>query len=233
MLTKEIIKKDFKSMYDYLITFDYKSILLDEELKLELKQVHKAAYVFYIWKIELNKKGIESVHFDEIISTLVQIIYVSIYKDIKILYMLYRNIIDNFSKLLRAYFNMDNKLYTLQIFEQVLDKPCTKNYSFLENSYQSILNIYKFSCGYVHSTNEKFLSLNDSVRNYGSTLNESFKKSIRDFCNMMKNINYILIFLFRNIYDQLDFKEKKLINSFCNKKQLKIIYKLLYDVDFE
>ncbi len=232
MLVKRIIQEDFQKMYTHLTEYNYSAILMEHEMSLELKHIHKAAYIFYLWKIELNKNGTNSEHLNEIISTFTQIIYVSIYKDIKILFMLYRNIIDNFIKLIREYFTLDSNLYTLEIFQNVMEHSSTKRYLILAQAYNRILHVYKIGCGYVHSTEEKFLSLHENLRFYLEGENREFKKCIKTFCDLIKSINYILIYYYQDIYETFSVNDKKLVNYFCNKKDLRTIYKDLYGVNY-
>jgi len=229
---KEIIQEDFDKMYEYLLEYDYKANVSNNETWNELRHLHKAAYIFFLWKIELNKNDIKYPFLDEIISTMIQIIYISIYRDVKILYMLYRNTIDNFIKISKKYHNIEGNKYTVQIFEDIFSTQFVKENSVLKNSFEGILSLYKTSCGYVHSTDKKFFSLNYSVRNYNNSNTNEFKKCTNDFYSLMKNFNNILIIYNRDIYENLSLNEKRLINWFCNKKDLKKIYKYFYDVNY-
>lgn len=232
MLAKKEIQEDFNEMYELLLNYDYKSRIADEIIKDYLKSIHKASYIFCIWKVNFKKVGINYTFIDEIVSTFVQIIYTTAYRDIKILYMLYRNIIDNFIKICKDKMEISTK-YTLEAFEIILDKEQVKNNELLSDSYRKILNLYKNSCGYVHSQDEKYMIFNECIKNYNQDNDEELKKSVKEFYNLIKNINYIFIFLFPEIYDK-EFlpEEKTLIHFFCSKDDLKKIFFYKYGVRY-
>lgn len=232
MKAKKAIQHDYEKIHSYLLEYNYKAIIEDDELKLRLKQIHKAAYIFYIWKIGLRENGITNNYIEEIISTFIQIIYVSIYKDVKILYMLYRNIIDNFIKVCRSFHGIDDYRYTLQVIEEIINLPLVASNTVLINSYRSILNLYKICCGYVHTTREEYFSMHDSVRGYSTAKGVDFIKCVNDFYNLIKCINYILMIYHKNVYEHMRPEEKSLVNYFCNKKELKKIYSYFYGVKY-
>ncbi|SDL09194.1 hypothetical protein [Natronincola ferrireducens] len=232
MLAKKEIQEDFAQVHDFLLNYDYKEKISDPLIEGYLKSIHKASYIFYIWKINFQKEGIDYNNLDEIVSTFIQIIYTTVYKDVKILYMLYRNIIDNFIKICKKEWKIDSQ-YTLQSFEDILKIEDVKNNSVLDGSFRKILHLYKESCGYVHSQGEKFMSFNEGIRNYNIDNYKALNKSVTDFCNLIKYINYIFIFMFEDIYEEKFVpEEKQLIHFFCSKSTLKEIYYQKYGVKY-
>lgn len=233
MKSKRIVQQDFKRMYKYLMEYDYIRDLKNESILLGLKQVHRASYIFLLWRMHLKNNKINYDNtLEEIASTIVQVIHILVYRDVKILYMLYRNIIDNFVKYSRNYLKLAPETYTLQVFEKILDEPKIKNNHILYSSYTNILNIYKFCCGYVHSTRHEFLSLSKGLIDYircDERKEKKFKKCVNDFILLLKNINYIFICYYSDIYENFSIEERQIINWFCDKEVLKKIYSYLYD----
>jgi len=232
LLAKREIQSDFDEMYKLLMEYDYKARISDELIKEYLKSIHKASYIFCIWKINFEKVSLDYTYIDEIVSTFIQIIYTTVYRDVKILYMLYRNIIDNFIKVCKDRLSITCK-YTLEAFEIILDKDEIKDNRILDDSFRKILNLYKVSCGYVHSQDEKFLSFNEGIKNYNLNNKEDLKRSVKEFYNLIKNINYIFIFLYEEIYDkEFTPEEKQLIHFFCNREDLREIFYIKYGVRY-
>lgn len=224
------IKKDFQYTYEYLSTINFQKLVMESSTKDFLRQIHKAAYIFDIWRIGLEKRHKENIFIDEIFSSFVQIMYISILKDDKILYMLYRNIIDNLIKICKENYPITND-YTIDVLIEL--QKVNKNNEVIAKAFERILTLYKICCGYVHSADEKYLKLNACLKEYSNLDIKLLNQCSNHFCMLAKNVNYIFIFVYDEIYEtQFAPKEKQLINSFCDKDVLKKIFLLKYGVQY-
>lgn len=224
------IKRDFQCTYNYLSNLNFERLVMENATRDFLRQIHKAAYIFDIWRIGLEKANKNNVSIDEIFSSFVQIMYICVLKDDKILYMLYRNVIDNLIKVCKERYLVTNS-FTIDALIDL--QKINKDNEITSKAFESILTLYKISCGYVHSTEEKYLKLDTCLKEYGSLELSIFDQCNKHFCTLAKNINYIFLFMYDEVYEmQLNPKEKQLINSFCNKDILKKIFLIKYGVQY-
>lgn len=224
------VKEDFQSTYKYLSSINFEKLVMESSTKDFLRQIHRAAYILDIWRIGLEKVHKENIFVDEIFSSFVQIMYISILKDDKILYMLYRNIVDNLIKVCKENYPITNN-YTIDVLTEL--QQINKNNEVVTKAFEKILTLYKICCGYVHSTEEKYLKLDTCLKEYSSLDIKILNQCSNHFYMLAKNVNYILLFMYDEIYEtQFTPKEKQLINSFCDTDVLKKIFLIKYGVQY-
>lgn len=216
------IKEDFLKVEEEIKMIDY-NVIINEKVTLNLKHIHKITYTMCIWKAFLSESKYDEkikISISEIFSTYIQILYIIPLKDVKILKLLERNIIDNFIKIMKIR-NKITERETEEVFDKIMSLNGDKEYT---DSIVLIKRFYKDSSNYVHSTNEENCSLIDGVKRYVTTGNSDLDNIVTDLFRLGKCINYILILIFSDIYSQQMNRINRdiLLQSVDNSKKAKI-----------
>lgn len=230
VMEKRIIQEDFELTLSFIEGLPFEDIV-KKPINMDcLKTTHKAVYVFFIWQLALSNKSIANYWMQEICSTLIQLLFVVALADVKIAYMLYRNIIDNFLKHLLSSSNMPIEQNTDDNFHSLLTSEKLNESDLFRRSINRIQIIYKECCGYVHSTQLQYYSLYESMVDYIDSAKEAknLDKCTDAFNKLMTSIIELLILTNKDIYEGLDHEDKTLINLYCNRADLKDIYYEFY-----
>lgn len=94
-----------------------------------------------------------------------------------------------------------------------------------------IFDRYKNYCGYIHSTQEEFLSLSISVINFYNGI--PIKNNVIDeYIKFYKKLFIILLFIYKEKLDKVNHEELIKIRSFCFKNDIKEYLKYFYNIKF-
>ncbi|WP_105176836.1 hypothetical protein [Clostridium cagae] len=217
------VKEDFKKISVVIKDVSYKN-LIDNDIELLIKQIHKVSYSICKWKIFISEEY-NDYSIDEIFSDFIEILYIIPIKDTKILMFLTRNIIDNFRRLVKNTFGVmsndfDNFIIDMKNKSQIKE---------FKESVDTISRVYKESSKYIHSTCKNKCNLTDGLKNYVLKNNIKIKKCTNDILELGKSINFIFILIYTQIYvEKFGMLNREIVLNALDNTRAKKIKELLH-----
>lgn len=227
VIERRIIQEDFEKTIEFINSLTFAQFTQNNVIQESLKTTHSGVFIYFIWILKLRENSLSNPWLEEIASTLIQLLFVFALADIKISYMLFRNIIDNFVKHLVVVKRIplgqttDDNFHNLLILEES---------SVFRRLIHQLQTVYKECCGYVHSTDEKYFSLYESVLDYVKRAHvaPNLPSCANDLNRLIKSIICLLILTNKELYENLDHEDKALVNIYCNRNDLRDIYHEFY-----
>ncbi|KRQ85788.1 hypothetical protein ABG79_02443 [Caloramator mitchellensis] len=218
--------KEQREDYNKLINFlnEYYKIEIKNEVKNDLKLIHKVSWIIIIWLRELKRNKIESKFLNEILTNLISMIHVYIHNDIKLCNFILRNSIENFIRFYNIYLSqIDTASSPDKIFEIIFNK-FNDNMCFINNNFQILRSVYKECCDYIHSNNlddENFCKNLDQYDNFYD--DKEITRFNNNFDNVHRAMNNLILLNSKMIYEQMYLNNKSIIDDFVNKDDMKKI----------
>lgn len=211
------MKKDYENCIEE-ISDKHKQLIEHIDSRKSLQKLHEVAYNFIHLSllVDSNKDN--------------KFLLIS-KKNIK---NLSRNTIDNFIKIYKDVSEEDSNFSRLRIEDKFKNIKKYKGYDECDvyiKSLDYILNRYKNYCGYIHSTQEEFLSLSISVNNFYKEIPVN-SKVIDEYIKFYKKLCIILLFIYKDKLDKVSHEELIKIRSFCIKNDVKEYLEYFYKIKF-
>ena len=213
---EKFINDDFAKVNNYLDSIYAKP--LPKKTKIQIKKVHKQMWVLVIWK---NISKINHIYFADILQDMLSIIRTIPLKDVKIINFLIRNITEDFIRLYCCQYgsNIANTRQPNQLFDIIFSKTTD---DFLHKNFNSIKNIYKEACQYVHSA-KMANNIYQCLKDYEGNENDSIiEKLISNLMQLIKFINNIFLIKYKSTFEKASLESQSFIRDFMNKDDLKV-----------
>lgn len=221
--SKNKIIEDFNNVSNFIKGISY-SNLIDDEIELQLKLIHKIAYAICRWKIFLNEKY-DDYSIDEIFSDFIEVLYITPLKDTKILMFLIRNIIDNF----RRYIKNTQGIMGTDFDDFIVNLKNISAIKEYKDSVDIVSRMYKESSNVIHSTYKNRCNLIDGLNRWTTKDNVEMKKCVDDIYNLGKSIIFIFVLIYRDVYvDKFGRTNREIILNVLDKKRSNKVRELLH-----
>lgn len=223
---RESIKKDAENCYCYLEK-KY-NVEIDKN---SFKKIHKIAYTYLNLDLLIEDQECK-VYFEEILSNIICILYSFNIQTDKIISMINRNTIDNLLRICKIKYNLGVEFSRLNIEKKFNTIKAYNSFDKLEaysKCLDFLLNEYKIACGYIHSTNEEYLSTNNNLKEYNfDVLHVNVDKIVK----FHEKILFILLVIFEKDLRNKNHDICCQVRSYLNKSYIKEYVKYFYNARF-
>lgn len=226
------MKKDYENCIEE-ISDKHKQLIEHIDSRKSLQKLHEVAYNFIHLSLLVDSNK-DNTFLWEIVSNTIEVLSTYPIISKKNIKNLSRNTIDNFIKIYKDVSEEDSNFSRLRIEDKFKNIKKYKGYDECDvyiKSLDYILNRYKNYCGYIHSTQEEFLSLSISVNNFYKEIPVN-SKVIDEYIKFYKKLCIILLFIYKDKLDKVSHEELIKIRSFCIKNDVKEYLEYFYKIKF-